>query len=81
MNEWTDKQQAAHAKALLDDPMIGEFFVQAREQVFSEWVNEGDPARRNALWERAQALDNFRAYLHGFLATGQLLTHREQMND
>jgi hypothetical protein len=78
MDDWNDQQKAAHAKRLLDDPMIGQFFVQAREQLFSEWVIEQDDLRRDALWERAQALDNFRAYLHGFLATGQLLTHRER---
>jgi hypothetical protein len=78
MDNWTDQQRAAHAKQLLDDPMIGEFFMQAREQLFSSWVIEDDWSCREALWQRAQALDNFRAYLHGFLATGQLLTHAEQ---
>jgi hypothetical protein len=81
MDDWNEQQKAAHAKALLDDPMIEDFFVQTRQQLFEAWCNERDITLRETLWERAQALDNFRAYLHGYIAAGTLLTHAEQINE
>ncbi|MCU0810619.1 MAG: hypothetical protein MUE59_06215 [Thiobacillaceae bacterium] len=79
MIDWTEKQRAAHARALLDDPMIEDFFVQTRERIFAAWQHEQDPAKRQALWDRGQALDEFRAYLHGFVAAGTMLTREEQI--
>ena len=81
MEGWNEQQKAAHAKALLDDPMIEDFFTQTRQALFEAWRNEHDITLRETLWERAQALDNFRAYLHGFIAAGTLLTHAEQTHE
>lgn len=81
MHDWSDQQKAAHAKNLLADPMIEQFFTETRQQLFEDWCGEGESARREDLWERSQALEAFRAYLHGFIAAGTLLTHREHMND
>lgn len=81
MESWDDKRKAQHARMLLEDPMIGTFFLQAREQIYAAWTAEGDLAAREKLWQRQQALEDFRAYLHSFVATGILLTHVEQSID
>jgi hypothetical protein len=78
MNEWNEKQKAAHAKALLEDPMLEQFFTDAARQVFEAWAVTLDRVERDRLWERQQALTELRAYLHGYIAAGTLLTHAEQ---
>ena len=80
MNDWNDEQKAAHAKALLDDPMISEFFVAMTQQIHASWVCSMVADNREVLWYRQQALEDLRAYLTSFLATGQIVAHEEAMN-
>jgi hypothetical protein len=77
MNDWNEQQQAAHAKALLDDPMIAEFFIAMTQQIHASWVQAMAVDSREALWYRQQALEDFRAYLTSFLASGQIVAHEE----
>ena len=81
IDEWSEKQKAAHAKSLLDDPLIESFFAETKAQVFEDWCGERDMTRRQELWDRIQALELFRAYLHSFIAAGTLLTHREHTHE
>ena len=82
MDGWNEQQKAAHAQALLDDPMIGSFFAAMQARLFSEWVQsaEGEDNRREWLWQRQKVLGEFEAYLRGYIASGELLTHAEQVN-
>jgi hypothetical protein len=82
-DDWSEQQRAAHAKALLADPMIGAFFLAEREQIFSAWMqtSEDDTGQRERLWHRQQALEAFRAHLQAYIASGELLTHAEQVHE
>ena len=80
MNDWNDQQKAAHAQMLLDDPMIAEFIATMTRQIHASWVQAMSADTRDVLWYRQQALEDFRACLTSYLATGQIEAHEEAMH-
>lgn len=66
-------QVSAEARAILDSPMVKEFFAKAESSVLEKWKQTPDDAfdARERLFLVNKMLENFRQYFEGFIVNGK----------
>lgn len=67
-------QRKDSAKALLDHPLVKEFFKSAEEQLFKQWQNlsMGSESEREILFLQQQGLKAFEGFFNKLIIDGQL---------
>lgn len=67
------------ARALLEDPTLGEAFNVLRQGYQDKWVGSRDPAEREDLWQRVQVIDDVHRALRAFVNAGQVARHEREL--
>lgn len=63
---------AHHAKELLDSEAWAKAYAAVESSLAASWSVETEWRKREALWERLQALKDLKAQLESFVADGTL---------
>lgn len=64
--------KGAHARKLLDDPVLVEAFDQLEEDYVSEWKSSTDADKREQAWHSVKALQDIRTRLRVISDRGQV---------
>lgn len=66
------KQRAEHAKRLMNDPLITEFFENYSKVLYNKWVNSKSVEEREAAHQLQVAGTAFRVQMSSYLADGRV---------
>ena len=68
---------SAEAEQVWNNPLVRDFMDNFVKEMFVEWLNEEDEAKRNRLWGIAKGAEGFKARFLSYLAGGKALAKKK----
>lgn len=69
------------AKRIKSNPAWPVLATRLKSDIISQWLIERDPGKREALWYRAQELDNVLAEIESMINEGDIIGSRVASSD
>ena len=67
-----ERERAHLAKQIADNPLIAEFFAEARSALIKSWEGASTPEYREDAWRYVQLLKQFEKFFNTTITTGKM---------